>query len=153
MHNIIIIEDNIKLRKQIKRILTSKIPFLSVAEASDEKETLLEISKKRPDCVIIDVQLAGENGLNLTKKIKIQYPHIPVVINTNNDSPEYRNEATLVGADYFLSKRSNTINELVTLIESIFSKASVAANQRSSAEHGQPPPEGLPHATSSSGRQ
>jgi DNA-binding NarL/FixJ family response regulator len=153
MHNIIIIEENIKLRKQIKRILISKLPFLSIAEASDEKETFLEIGETHPDLVIIDIQLAGENGLNLTKEIKMQYPHIPVVINTNNDSPEYQNEATLVGADYFLSKRSNTINELVTLIESIFSKASVAANQRSSAEHGQPPPEGLPHATSSSGRQ
>lgn len=153
MYKIIIIEENIKLRKQIKRILISKLPFLSIAEASDEKETFLEIEETRPDLVIIDIQLAGENGLNLTKKIKMQYPHIPVVINTNNDSPEYRNEATLVGADYFLSKRSNTINELVTLIESIFSKASVATNQRSPAKHGQPPPEGLPHAASSSGRQ
>jgi hypothetical protein len=37
-------------------------------------------------------------------------------------SPEYRSEAAQVGADYFLSKNSNTINELVTLAESIFLK-------------------------------
>lgn len=124
MFKIIIIEDNIKLRKRMKRILISKLPFLSVAEASDEKETFSEIGEKRPDLVIIDIRLAGENGLNLTKKIKMQYPFMPVVINTNNDSPEYRSEAIRVGADYFFSKNSNTINELVSLTESIFLKKS-----------------------------
>ena len=124
MFKIIIIEDNIKLRKRMKRILISKLPFLSVAEASDEKETFSEIGENRPDLVIIDIRLAGENGLNLTKKIKMQYPFIPVVINTNNDSPEYRSEAAQVGADYFFSKKSNTINELVSLAESIFLKES-----------------------------
>jgi DNA-binding NarL/FixJ family response regulator len=102
------------------RILRSKLPFLSVAEASGEKDALSEISKNRPDLVIVDIRLAGENGLNLTKKIKMQYPFIPVVINTNNDSPEYRSEAAQVGADYFLSKKTNTFNELVLLAESIF---------------------------------
>jgi len=121
---IIIIEDNIKLREQIKRILLSTLPSLSVVEASGAKEILSEISKNRPDLVIIDIRLAGENGLNLTKKIKMQYPFIPVVINTNNDSPEYRSEAAQVGVDYFLSKNSNTITELVSLVESIFLKGS-----------------------------
>jgi DNA-binding NarL/FixJ family response regulator len=58
----------------------------------------------------------------------MRYPSIPVVINTNNDSPEYWNEAALVGAGYFLLKRSNTINELVSLTGSIFSKTFVATS-------------------------
>jgi DNA-binding NarL/FixJ family response regulator len=60
----------------------------------------------------------------LTKKIKMTYPSIPVIINTNNDFPEYRSKAAQVGSDYFLSKKSNTISDLVSLTESIFSKAS-----------------------------
>jgi len=116
----LIIEDNIKLRKRIKKILISKLPFLSVAEASDEKETFLEMGKKRPDLVIMEIRLASENGLNLIQKIKARYPLIPIAINTNNDSPEYKTAAVRVGADYFLSKNSNTINDLVSLAESIF---------------------------------
>jgi DNA-binding NarL/FixJ family response regulator len=124
MFKILIIEDNIKLRKRIKKILISKLPFLSVAEASDENETFSEIEKKRPDLVMIDIRLAGENGLDLTKKIKMQYPSIPIAINTNNDSPEYKTAAVQVGADYFLSKKSNTINDLVSLAESIYLRES-----------------------------
>lgn len=120
MFNILIIEDDIKLRQRINKILISKLPLLSIAEASDEKETFSEIEKKRPDLVIMDIRLAGENGLNLTKKIKGRYPFIPIAINTNNDSAEYKTAAVQVGADYFLSKKSNTIYDLVSLAESIF---------------------------------
>ena len=122
MLRILIIEYNIRLRKRIKKILISKLPFLSVTEASDEKETFSEIEKKRPDLIIMDIRLAGESGLGLTKKIKMRYPFIPIAINTNNDSPEYKNAAVRMGADYFLSKRSNTINELVLLAEYIWLK-------------------------------
>ena len=124
MFRLLIIEDNIKLRKRIKRILISKLSFLSVAEASGEKETFSEIEKKRPDLVVMDIQLAAEKGLNLTKKIKMRYPNMPIAINTNNDSPEYKTAAVQVGADYFLSKKSNTINDLALLTESVFLKTS-----------------------------
>ena len=120
MFKILIIDDNIKLRKRIRRILISKLPFSSVAEASDETETFSEIEKKRPDLVIMDIRLACENGLDLTRKIKIRYPLIPIAINTNNDSPEYKSAAIQVGADHFLSKASNTIIDLVSLAEVIF---------------------------------
>jgi hypothetical protein len=46
MSRILIVKDNIKLRKRIKEILLSKLSFLCVAEASDERETFLEIKKK-----------------------------------------------------------------------------------------------------------
>jgi DNA-binding NarL/FixJ family response regulator len=122
MLNILIIEDNIRLRQRIKSLLTSKLPFLIVAEASDKKEAFFEIEKIRPDLVIMDIHLAAENGLNLTKMIKKRYPYIPIAINTNNDSPEYKTAADKVGAEYFLSKKTNTINDLALLAGSIFLK-------------------------------
>jgi DNA-binding NarL/FixJ family response regulator len=119
MFSILIVEDNIKLRKRIKKILLSKCPSLNIEEASDENKAFSEIRKKQPLLVIIAIRLAGDNGLHLAKKIKDQYPHIPVAINTNHDSPEYKTAAVKVGVDYFLSKKSNSINDLVSLTQSI----------------------------------
>ena len=119
MFKILIVEDDIKLRQRIKKILKSKLPLFSIAEASDEKETFSEIERKQPNLVILDIRLAGGLGLKLTKKIKRRYPFIPITINTNNDSAEYKAAAVQVGADYFLSKKSNTINDLVSLAESV----------------------------------
>lgn len=119
MCRILIVEDNIKLSKWIKNILLSKFPFLNIAEASNEDKAFSEISKKQPILVIMDIRLADDNGLHLAKKIKDQYPLIPVAINTNHDSPEYKNAAIKAGVDYFLSKKSNSINDLVSLTQSI----------------------------------
>jgi DNA-binding NarL/FixJ family response regulator len=119
MCRILIVEDNFKLSKRIKNILLSKFPFLNIAEASNEDKAFFEISKKQPILVIMDIRLADDNGLHLAKKIKDQYPLIPVAINTNHDSPEYKNAAIKAGVDYFLSKKSNSINDLVSLTQSI----------------------------------
>jgi DNA-binding NarL/FixJ family response regulator len=54
----------------------------------------------------MDLRLPGENGLELTKKIKAQYPGIIIVILTNYDLPEYREAAYQCGADHFVSKDS-----------------------------------------------
>jgi DNA-binding NarL/FixJ family response regulator len=99
--------------------LLSKCPSLNIEEASDENKAFSEIRKKQPILVIIAIRLADNNGLHLAKKIKDQYPLIPVAINTNHDSSEYKTAAVKVGVDYFLSKKSNSINDLVSLTQSI----------------------------------
>jgi DNA-binding NarL/FixJ family response regulator len=122
MFSILIVEDSIILRKRIKKILLSKFPSFNITEASDENNAFSEIRKNPPALVIMDIRLAGNSGLNLVKKIKNRYPLIPIAINTNHDSPEYKNAAIQAGVDYFLSKKSNSINDLVSLAQSIYLK-------------------------------
>jgi DNA-binding NarL/FixJ family response regulator len=119
MFNILIIDGNTKLRKRIKKIIVSTLPFLIVAEASDEKESLSEIEKTRPNLVIMDIRLADGHGLKLTKKLKRRYPLMPIAINTDNDAPEYKTACLQAGADYFLSKKTNSINDMLSLVKSI----------------------------------
>jgi DNA-binding NarL/FixJ family response regulator len=66
--------------------------------------------------------LPGENGLELTKKIKANYPGITVVVLSGYDLPEYRQAALQSNADHFVSKDSNT-SDFLALVESISRKA------------------------------
>jgi DNA-binding NarL/FixJ family response regulator len=66
----------------------------------------------------MDIRLPGENGLELTKKVKARYPNIIVIILTGYDLPEYR-ESSSRYADYFFSKDSSTPENIFTLVESI----------------------------------
>jgi DNA-binding NarL/FixJ family response regulator len=116
-----VIENNIKLRQRIKAILEFKFPFVSVIEASDTKQTLKRIKQHQPEFILVDIRLEKENGLILAQKIKKEYPHIIITINSNCDSPEYQAEAKKIGADYFLSKKTNTIHDLLKLVQSIHS--------------------------------
>ncbi|MCJ7539084.1 MAG: response regulator [Desulfobacterales bacterium] len=121
MYNIMVVENDIKLRQRIKAILELKLPFVSVIEASDAKQTLKRIKQHHPEFILVDIRLAKENGLILAEKIKKEYPNIIITINSNCDTPEYQAEAKKVGADYFLSKKTNTIQDLLKLVQSIHS--------------------------------
>jgi len=114
-------ENDIKLRQRIKAILEFKLPFVRVIEASDTKQTLRHIKQHHPKFILVDIRLARENGLVLVEKIKNEFPNIIITINSNCDSPEYQAEAQKIGADYFLSKKTNTIQDLLNLVQSIHS--------------------------------
>lgn len=117
--NILIVEDNISLRKMMKDILVAELHFATIAEASNVKETFMEISKNLPDIIIMDLKLEKENGLKLTKLIKEKYPQIIIVINSNYDSIEYRKAAQQKGADVFFSKKTNNVGDIIALTEFI----------------------------------
>jgi DNA-binding NarL/FixJ family response regulator len=113
--NILIVEDNISLRKMMKDILFAELDFATIAEASNIEETFIEISKNLPDIIVMDLKLKKENGLKLTQLIKEKHPQILIVINTNYDSLEYRKAAQQKGADVFLSKKTNNVGDIIAL--------------------------------------
>jgi two-component system response regulator YesN len=122
MFKLLIIENDNKLRRRIKAILELRLPFVKITEASSSEEALILIEQHKPEFILMDICLKKENGLDLVKKIKYVCPHTVITINSNCDSPEYRAEAVHKGADYFLSKTTNTIQDLFELVESIHSE-------------------------------
>ena len=67
----------------------------------------------------MDITLPGEDGLELTRKIKADYPGVIIIILTSHDSPEYREAAIRCKANYFLSKGSIITDEIFKLVKSI----------------------------------
>jgi DNA-binding NarL/FixJ family response regulator len=78
-----------------------------------------KIAAHLPDVIFMDVKLPGENGLDLTAKIKAAYPNTIVVILTSYDTLEYREAAGKAKANYFLAKGSSSKEGILTLVESI----------------------------------
>jgi len=106
MERILIVEDNAFFLQFLKETLHSRFPSTEILGASNGEEALQKIKTLLPDAIFMDLRLPGENGLELTKRIKAQYPEVIVVILTNYDIPEYREAAYQCGADHFVSKDS-----------------------------------------------
>ena len=117
----LIVEGNIRFQRTIQDILMSKLPAMCLIEAGDGMDALKKVEAHRPDLVFIDVKLPGQNGFELTRKIKPRYPKIIIIILADYDFPEYREAARVSGADYFLVKGSIKTTEIVSLAESLFS--------------------------------
>ena len=116
--NVLVVEDSTLFRQLLKETLSDRFPSIEIREAVDGKEAFQEIEISLPDLIFMDIRLPGENGLELTKKIKTQNPNMIVIILTGYDLPEYR-EFSSQHADYFFSKNSSTSENIFTLVESI----------------------------------
>ena len=115
----LIVEDSAFYRQLLKEALNSRFPSMEILEATAGEELLKKIEAHPPDLVFMDIKLPGESGLDLTKKIKTQHPHIVVIILTAYDIPEYREAAFQSNANHFLSKGSATKEDILTLVNSI----------------------------------
>ncbi|NIO04049.1 MAG: response regulator, partial [Proteobacteria bacterium] len=110
-----------KFRQSLKGILLGRFPLMEVEEAGNGKEALERVDVLQPEIVFMDIKLPGESGLELTKKIKTDYPRLTVIVLTSYNLPEYRQAAYQCGASYFLTKDASP-EELVQLVQLILSK-------------------------------
>jgi DNA-binding NarL/FixJ family response regulator len=117
-----LVEDSFSFRQVVKDNLQDQFPSMDIIEAADGVEALQKIDGRPPNLIFMDINLPGENGLELTRKIKADYPNVIIIILTSNDSPEYREAATRYKADYFFSKGALLNDGIFTLVKSILFK-------------------------------
>ena len=114
-------DDEDSFRQILKMILEASFPTMAIDE-SGGGDVLQKVDTFRPDLIFMDIQLSGENGLELIKEIKATYPDISILILTGYDTPEYREAASRYGANRFLVKSSLNRMDLEELMK-IYLKA------------------------------
>jgi len=119
MSRVLIVEDNRIFREVFKQRLCEHFPSIAFEEAVNGNEVLDKINKNPPHLIFMDIRLPGVNGLELTKKIKKDFPGVNIAILTDYDLPEYRQAAAQYGADRFFVKDSFKWDEVEALVKSI----------------------------------
>lgn len=119
MLRVLIVEDNKIFREALKKRLNDNFPSMAVEEAANGEEALQNINKAPPHLIFMDIRLPGVTGLQLTQKIKKDFPGINIAILTAYDLPEYRQAANQYGADCFFVKSAFNWDEVETLIQSL----------------------------------
>ncbi len=98
--------DVIKLfRQRFRREIRSGSIAFKFAHDSRQALAILE-SNAPPDVMLIlsDINMPGMNGLGLLKRIKQQWPNLPVMMITAYGDAENRRRAAELGADDFITK-------------------------------------------------
>jgi len=118
MFNTLLVEGNASFRQALSDVLFSYFPLINVEEAGDGEDALSKVEYRRPDIILMDIQLPGDNGLQVTKEIKRVYKEIVIVILSTHALPEYRQQAFRHGADCFLSMEEDTyMDDILALVE------------------------------------
>ena len=97
-----VVDDDESLCRSFSRLLRTA-GFQPVTYAS--AEVFLE-DTKRPqfDCLVLDIQLGGISGLELSRRLKAVRDTTPFVFVTAHDAPEMRAEGLACGCAGYFSK-------------------------------------------------
>jgi DNA-binding NarL/FixJ family response regulator len=123
MFRAIIVDDHAFFRTSLREVLASRFPDSVIEEAADGRIALEKIEEDPPDLVFMDIQLPGENGLEITRRIKKHHPGMRVIILTSYDLPEYREAASKLGASAFLTKGTTNPQEIASVVASLLADA------------------------------
>jgi DNA-binding NarL/FixJ family response regulator len=101
---IVLIDDHLVMRQGLERLLNAGREFVVCEEASNAAEGMEIVREMRPDAVIVDVGLPGPDGIELTKQLRNEFPHLVVLILSAHEEPEYAVRAMLAGAMGYVVK-------------------------------------------------
>jgi DNA-binding NarL/FixJ family response regulator len=101
---IILADDHVILRAEVKRIIQENPELRVIDEAGDGLELLHLLEKSTPDMVIVDISMPRLKGLEAIKVIKGLYPELKVLILTMHKNKDFINKAMHNGADGYLLK-------------------------------------------------
>lgn len=102
MSTILIIDDEEKLRRLLKRIIS--LEGFDVIEAGSFKEAARLMDKEVPDVVLCDVKLPDGNGVDFIKEIKIKHPSTEIILLTAYGSIADGVQAMRNGAFDYITK-------------------------------------------------
>lgn len=104
MIKIMIVDDQVLLRKSLAQLINVDDEISVVAMAATGKEAVTTCQKFRPDIVMMDIEMPEMDGIKALKKIKEQCPRTRVIILTTFDSKENIVDAFLAHADGYITK-------------------------------------------------
>ena len=126
---VMLVEDDDGFCRSLAGLLISKFPSIILDVAVDGTEAMEKIESFLPRLIFMDIKLPGQNGLEVTRRIKALHPEINVIMLTSYDFPEYREAARASGAYCFLSKGSSTADEIQDLVKGLWAKWTPSAMQ------------------------
>ena len=118
--HILIVDDELEIRKIIQEILNDE--GYSTSTASSAEEARIEADNKRPDLVFLDIWMPEEDGISLLKDWKSRSEReFPVIMISGHATIETAIEATKLGAIDFIEKPIS-IEKLLTSAEGVLSQ-------------------------------
>jgi DNA-binding NarL/FixJ family response regulator len=76
---ILLVDDHSVVREGAKKILETQPEFEVVAQAGDSQTAMERARDAKPDVILMDISMPGIGGIEATRKIHGELPHIKVI--------------------------------------------------------------------------
>jgi CheY-like chemotaxis protein len=100
-----------------RRALRSYLPgnTLTLVECASGREAIEAYERHLPDWTLMDIEMPGMDGFAATREILRRFADARVIILTQHDTPDYREEARSAGACAFV--RKDDLSQLGSILD------------------------------------
>jgi len=114
----LVVDDHPIIRESLKHLLQETFSSLLIRDSAGTEDVLEEICSYPWTFVTLAVNLPGQNGLNIVRKVQGCCPHTPIVVFSLFPEDQYTSRALRAGAAAYVSK-ARSASELVEVIKSV----------------------------------
>ncbi|MDB6123877.1 MAG: Two component transcriptional regulator, LuxR family [Pedosphaera sp.] len=115
MITVSIVDDNQKLRESITTFLKGTPEFRCISAYGSAAEALKHLPVEKPDVILMDINMAGMDGIECAARLKAETPEMQIVMLTVYEDTDKIFRALSAGANGYILKRA----EPAKLLEAI----------------------------------
>lgn len=115
---ILIVDDHGVLRAGLRALLDGESNMVVVGDTADGEEAIHQAIELNPDVILMDINMPGLDGLEVTQKILARLPATRVLLLTVHEDSSLMRKALDVGAAGYILKRA-VESELINAIHAV----------------------------------
>jgi DNA-binding NarL/FixJ family response regulator len=115
---ILIADDNDRVRRGVKGLLSVESTWTICGEAQDGSEALQKARELLPDLVLLDVSMPDISGLEVARRLRLELPAAKLLVISQHDPFLMLPSVIEAGGDAYLDK-SRLATDLVATIKTL----------------------------------
>ena len=123
MVSILIVDDQPAVRRGLNSLLNLQADLMVIGEAADGVEAVQLAATLKPDVVLMDLEMPGQDGLTTTAQLSVEMPGTAVIVLSIHDDKTSRLKAEMAGAVAFVKKQG--VEVLLETIRAIASLGTI----------------------------
>jgi len=101
---VVIIEDDKRLLETYELLISGEPDIEVVGSYTSGEKALKELDHKKPDVMLVDIDLPGMSGIELTAEVRSLFPDIEIIVHTVFEDRDTVFQALKVGAGGYIHK-------------------------------------------------
>jgi DNA-binding NarL/FixJ family response regulator len=113
--NILLVDDHHLVRQGLRRLIESEKDMRVVGEASAADSAMELVREFKPDVVVMDIYLSRESGIEVGRRICLEFPQTKIIALSSDANPQTAVKALRAGFSGYVLKE-NRVEELIRAI-------------------------------------
>src|SRR3954452_20914189 len=102
---VLIVDDHAIVRQGLAELINDQPDLIACGEAESPPQAMKVIAETNPDVAVVDITLAGGDGIELCRQIHERWPDMPILVLSMHDESLYAERVLRAGASGYVMKQ------------------------------------------------